>query len=90
MCLNQDQILCFVHVIHLHSSVETADCRVDESSDDGVKDEGQNLQTRKGKKKKDKSFNMRSHSQFILVEKKLLSYQVKFSEQITWSPLFVQ
>lgn len=50
---------------------------MDEPSDDGVKDEGKNLQTRKGKKKKDKTFNIRSHSQFVLIERKLLSYQVK-------------
>lgn len=58
--------------MHLHSSIETADCRVDEPSDDGVKDEGKNLQTRKGKKKKDQTFNIRSHSQFVLFEKKLV------------------
>lgn len=33
-------------VSHSHSSVEASDCRVDESSDDGVQNKGQNLQTK--------------------------------------------
>lgn len=37
---------CFDHNVHLHSSIETPDCRVDEPSDDGVQDEGENLEKR--------------------------------------------
>lgn len=33
-------------VSHSHSSVQASDCRVDESSDDGVQNKGQNLQTK--------------------------------------------
>lgn len=36
-------LLVFIGFFHSHSSVETSDRRVDEASDDGVQDEGQNL-----------------------------------------------
>lgn len=39
------------HVTHLHSSIEASDCRVDEASDNGVQDKGQNLQRKHEKHK---------------------------------------
>lgn len=50
--------LDFEHVTHLHSSIEASDCRVDETSDDGVQDEGQNLKRRR---KKENFFSIRYH-----------------------------
>lgn len=49
ICLDTHCIVIFW--AHLHSSIQASDCRVDEASDNGVKDEGQNLKrSRKDKK----------------------------------------